>query len=258
MTVKQHMKSKVESAVEWMENLARDDSHGYSQANRWGKDYDCSSAVITAYEQAGVPVREYGATYTGNMRPAFLKAGFKDVTASINLATGEGLHRGDVPLNYVNHTVMYIGSGKVVNARGDNGHPESGDQTGDEIRIQPYWNFPWNCVLRYPETIDDDDNEQEDDVVHPVHPRTYFHLQLGDGCAFNHQKPLPQVKAWQALLVCWGMDIGDYGIDGEFGESTWVATKLWQAKAKSIGSDVEVNGIVDGDDWQAIIEIPIE
>ena len=144
--------TKVESAVEWMINLAEDDLHGYSQANRWGQDYDCSSAVIEAYQQAGVPVKSYGATYTGNMREAFLKAGFEDVTASVNLNTGAGLISGDVPLNYISHTCMYIGNGKVVNARGNDGHPEAGDQTGNEIRIQPYWNFPWNCILRY--TVD--------------------------------------------------------------------------------------------------------
>ena len=89
------MKSKIEAATTWMENLAADNSHGYSQANRWGPDYDCSSAVITAWQQAGVPVKDKGATYTGNMRSAFLACGFKLVTQSVNLATGEGLKRGE-------------------------------------------------------------------------------------------------------------------------------------------------------------------
>ena len=31
--------SKIESATQWMINLANDDSHGYDQANRWGPDY---------------------------------------------------------------------------------------------------------------------------------------------------------------------------------------------------------------------------
>ena len=100
-----------------MENLANDNSHGYSQSNRWGPDYDCSSAVITAWEQAGVPVKSHGATYTGNMKGVFIACGFKDVTSGINLNTGAGLKRGDVCLNVVNHVVMYIGSGKIVHAR---------------------------------------------------------------------------------------------------------------------------------------------
>lgn len=247
------MISKVEKATEWIENVAKDDSHGYSQASRWGTpDYDCSSLVIMAWQQAGVPVKDYGATYTGNMREAFLKAGFKDVTASISLSTGAGLHRGDVLLNYVSHTCMYIGNGKVVNARGDNGHPQPGDQDGTEIRIQAYWNYPWNCVLRYPETIDDE--QTSDDVVHPDCRRTYFHLEYGDGFG----DPKPQVKAWQNLLLCWGYDLGKYGADGEYGTLTMLATQKWQQKVNGIGGDVEVNGIVDEDDWKEIIEIPIE
>lgn len=48
---------KIETATQWMINLAADDTHGYSQDNRWGPDYDCSSAIITDWETAGVPVK---------------------------------------------------------------------------------------------------------------------------------------------------------------------------------------------------------
>ena len=66
--------SVIESAVAWAIETANDNSHGYSQANRWGPDYDCSSFVISAYQQAGLTLREHGATYTGNMRPALAKS----------------------------------------------------------------------------------------------------------------------------------------------------------------------------------------
>lgn len=42
-----------EKAIFQMEAWAADNSHGYDQANRWGPDYDCSSAVISAWELAG-------------------------------------------------------------------------------------------------------------------------------------------------------------------------------------------------------------
>lgn len=147
--------SKVEAAVQWMEMTAADDSHGYDQVYRWGEkgDYDCSSAVITAYEKAGVPLKSNGATYTGNLKQVALKLGFKDVTSQVNLATGEELQRGDILLNEVHHVAMYCGNGKQVeasiNEKGGARNGQPGDQTGREFLIRPYRNYPWNCALRY-------------------------------------------------------------------------------------------------------------
>ncbi len=39
---------KIEKATQWMIDLANNPKHGYDQDNRWGPDYDCSSAVISA------------------------------------------------------------------------------------------------------------------------------------------------------------------------------------------------------------------
>lgn len=146
--------NKVEKATSWMESIALDDSHGYDQNYRWGEygDYDCSALVITAWRKAGINVN---ATYTGNMRAGFLAEGFKDVTNDINLATGDGLKRGDILLNTGHHTALYCGNYREVeasiNERGDVVGGTPGDQTGYEILIQPYRNYPWNVVLRYPE-----------------------------------------------------------------------------------------------------------
>ena len=142
----------IEKAVAWATETANDNSHGYSQINRYGPDYDCSSFVITAWENAGVPVKRAGASYTGNMRGAFIACGFVDVTTQVGLATGYGIQAGDVLLNYAAHTCLAVGGGKVANCRTDEGHPQSGDQSGNEIRIQSYWDGSpnrWNCVLRY-------------------------------------------------------------------------------------------------------------
>lgn len=148
--------SKIENYTQQAINIANDNKHGYSQYNRWGNpDYDCSSLVITVIQESGIPVKTNGATYTGNMYNAFIKSGFEDVTYTVNLTTGQGLKRGDVLLNIVNHTEIYIGGGKNVGARGsENGsiHGVGGDQTGQEIRVGNYYDYPWNYVLRYKES----------------------------------------------------------------------------------------------------------
>lgn len=149
--------TKTEKAIRQMETWAKDDSHGYDQDHRWGEkgDYDCSSAVIQAWQNAGVPVKS-GATYTGDMKNVFLKNGFVDVTSKVNVATGAGLIRGDVLLNTVHHTAMYCGNGKEVeasiNEKGTAHGGKPGDQTGKEFLIRSYRNYPWNCVLRYKES----------------------------------------------------------------------------------------------------------
>jgi len=153
------MTNVIDKAVSWAIQTANDNSHGYSQADRWGPDYDCSSFVIEAYEQAGVSVREAGASYTGNMKNAFLACGFADVTGSVNLNNGNGIRPGDVLLNYASHTCIAIGNGQVANCRTDEGHPQHGDQSGSEIRVQSYWNYPWNYVLRYVEKMPEGDYE---------------------------------------------------------------------------------------------------
>ncbi len=150
----QHGGSQViEDAVEWAIGIANDNSHGYDQNNRWGPDYDCSSLVIQAWQQAGVPVKTKGASYTGNMYDAFIACGFTDVTSQISLSSGSGLARGDVLLNIQSHTAMSIGNGQIVQASinelGETTGGQTGDQTGREIYTRSYYNYPWDKVLRY-------------------------------------------------------------------------------------------------------------
>lgn len=150
------MSTKSEIAVSFMEAVARDNTHGYDQNDRWGNpNYDCSGLVITAWKKAGVNT---GATYTGDMYDAFLKHGFKNVTKQVNFYSGYGLKRGDVLLSPGHHTAMYCGNGKMVDARinekGKITGGKSGDQTGHEIEIHTYSDHPWKYVLRYNETAD--------------------------------------------------------------------------------------------------------
>jgi len=129
--------------------IADDPAHGYSQANRWGPDYDCSSFLIHVWQTVGVPVRDAGASYTGNMKAAFLACGFVDVSAFVNLVTGAGCVAGDILLNERDHVAMSLGHGQMVWASTSGGHPEPGDQTEKEIRTGAFYSYPWDCCLRY-------------------------------------------------------------------------------------------------------------
>lgn len=164
-----------EKAVQFMLDVAWDESHGYDQANRWGPDYDCSSLVISAYKTAGVPL---SSTYTGNMRSDFLNNGFA-IPVNVNLATGAGLEPGDVLLNERNHTAMYVGNGQLVHAAGNEfggaTGGKTGDQTGREICETNYYNFPWDCVLRYK-----DAEEKPDDPAPSGSATKTYTVKSGD------------------------------------------------------------------------------
>lgn len=136
----------VESAISWAIAIANDNSHGYSQSNRWGPDYDCSSFVISAFRNAGVNVGS--ASYTGNMKSQFTQHGFQWIPWS-QIGGTSNLQRGDILLNEAQHTEIYLGNNKNVGAHSSKGHPETGDQTGQEISVSGYYNHPWNGVLRY-------------------------------------------------------------------------------------------------------------
>ena len=143
---------QVENAVQWMIDIANNDTHGYDQDNRWSPDYDCSSFVISGYEQAGILLKTNGATYTGDMKQVSLDTGFHEVSWNNDV---NNLVRGDIILNEIHHVCVYIGDGKIVQASAnENGTAhggQTGDQTGQEIWVRDYYVYSdgWDCVLRY-------------------------------------------------------------------------------------------------------------
>lgn len=145
----------IEKATDWMESTAKDPKHGYDQIYRWGQkgDYDCSAAVITAWDKAGIDLKKDGATYTGNLQQALLKNDFKDITKSVDLKTGIGLKRGDILFAKGHHVAMYSGGGfeveATINENGRTTDGKPGDQTGREFLIRKYRNYPWTNVYRY-------------------------------------------------------------------------------------------------------------
>lgn len=232
---------KIETAVQWAINTANDNSHGYSQTSRGGNpDYDCSSFVIAAWANAGVNLKSKGASYTGNMRLPMLNSGFRDVTGLVNLATGAGLKLGDVLLNYADHVAISLGNGKIVHARGNDGHPEKGDQTGREICVDNYYKFA-DCVLRYDEST----NQESASILDWFKPKPKEEKQkvetglsvdgiCGQQTWMALAKRMPTirngskseaVKALQAMLNFLGAELD---VDGECGVLTEAEIKEFQ------------------------------
>ncbi len=144
----------IEQAVQWAIDTANDDSHGYSQYNRWGNpDYDCASFVISAFRSVGFKLTD--AVHCGNMKQPFIDEGFEWIPKSeIDLSSSKYLKRGDILLNTRSHTEIYIGDNMQVGAHegtiDDFDLKDPGDSTGKEICPVKYTNYSnWEGILRY-------------------------------------------------------------------------------------------------------------
>ena len=237
--------SKAEGAVAWAVAIANNPANGYDQTNRWGPDYDCSSLVISAWENVGIKVREAGASYTGNMRGAFQRCGFQEVTAQVNLNTGIGLQPGDVLLCAA-HTAMVVKTGQLVAARineiGQSVGGQTGDQTGREICLQSYYNYPWECVLRYRETPEAKPVTQEAPAKETGKGIVLPLVKFGDKGE--------TVLAVQGMLIARGFSVGPDGADGDFGYNTRNGVLNFQRYKK-----LTLDGIVGPEVWRALLGV---
>lgn len=230
--------SIIQDAVAWARRIAADDTHGYDQTNRWGADYDCSSFVISAYKAAGVPLE---CTYTGDMRGDMLRRGFSDVTATVNLSTGAGVQEGDVLLNYARHTALALGNGRIVqasiNERGTATGGTPGDQTGREIYERTYYNYPWDCVLRY--TAEGGGIVTDDGVILPSYWYSIKLPLLKPGMTDD------AVITVQTLLYAYGYHSSVSG--------TMDAANVEAVKAYQTDHDLDADGEVGGVTWTALL-----
>ena len=224
-----------ESAVQWAVKIANDQSHGYSQQSRYGPDYDCSSLALSAYKQAGVPIDFNKVCYTGNMQN-LIQYGFKDVTKSVNLNTGNGLQRGDIlwwhKSGNQGHTAIYIGNNQIVHARGQSyGSPKTGDQ-GSEIAVTPYYRGSWQHVYRY--VGGGSAKPAPTPTPAPTVKRYPVRTQMP---IIKYGSVSKAVKVWQVII---GVEA-----DGEFGKNTLAATLQFQ-RASNLEDDGEVGPLTWG------------
>lgn len=207
----------IDAVCKWMVDIANDNSHGYSQDSkkRWlSPDIDCSSFVILAWEIAGnIPVKsKYSASFTGDMRAAFVKAGFKAIKYQKSIP----LLKGDVLLNETHHVVLYLGDGNIVHASSSETggkYGKDGDQ-GDEVCVRSLYqpSYGWQYILRYPE-------EESTGSGNPYKEPTST-LSIGSTGV--------GVSWLQWELVQKGYDLQ---IDGSFGKLTKAALIDFQKKA---------------------------
>lgn len=137
--------ASIETAISWAVATAYAAEHGYSQINRNGPDYDCSSFVATALASAGFDIAKTNTTRT--LYASLLAIGFEEVD-------DVEVKRGDIFLTPGKHVVLAINDDNIVHAsqdeRGGSTGEESGDQTGKEICVRCFYtpSYGWQYHMR--------------------------------------------------------------------------------------------------------------
>ena len=161
-TKEQIIQSIRNDAVEFAVGIANDNDHGYSQRIRSlyeienPKSFDCSSLTLTAYYYALMKngltqqaryLKEH-CSYTGNMLE-MLNCGFEVVAR--NQTAHAQMIKGDLELNTTHHVAMAIGKDNIVHARSSEGTTDTKDNSGNEIRTQPWYLYShgWTHRLRF-------------------------------------------------------------------------------------------------------------
>lgn len=152
----------IHDAVEFAVNIANDNNNGYSQKIRSlyeiddPKSFDCSSLACTAYYYAFLKngltaqaryLKEH-CSYTGNMLN-MCNCGFEVVAR--NQTAHAQMQKGDLELNVTHHVAMAIDRDNIVHARSSEGTTDTVDNSGNEIRTQPWYLYShgWTHRLRF-------------------------------------------------------------------------------------------------------------
>lgn len=162
LTKEQIIQNVRNDAVEFAVGIANDNDHGYSQRIRSlyeinvPKSFDCSSLALTAYYYAFLKngltqqaryLKEH-CSYTGNMLE-MLNCGFEVVVR--NQTAHAQMIKGDLELNTTHHVALAVDKDIIVHARSSEGTADTKDNSGNEIRTQPWYLYShgWTHRLRF-------------------------------------------------------------------------------------------------------------
>lgn len=211
----------IDDAVSFAVGIANDNSHGYSQAVRSlynitnPTSFDCSSLVCTAFYYAflknGISPtpKDKGCSYTGNMLN-LLNCGFEVVAR--NQTAHSQMIKGDIELNVTHHTALAVDGNNIVHARSSEGTSDTKDNSGNEIRVQPWYLYSrgWTHRLRF---------TGKGLILPEPQPEKDYLCEGDQGEA---------VRTYQGKLISVGYSCGSSGADGDFGSATKAATQEFQ------------------------------
>lgn len=256
----------IEDAVKFAVNMANNNRHGYSQIYRSlynitsPTSFDCSSLVLTAYyyafikngmkEQADYIRRN--CSYTGNMIN-LLNVGFEVV------ARGQTAHsqmvRGDIELNTVYHTAMAIDRNNIVHARSSEGTRDTYDNSGNEIRIQPWYLYShgWTHRLRFTgkgitmPVINGNGVETPNTSVGGVY--MFGCNEVKKGSVGNHVLLMQEILKARGFK---GKDGKELVLDKQAGDNSIYALTEYQKSRKGV---LKVDGICGSATWKDLIAL---
>ena len=257
----------IHDAVEFAVNIANDNNHGYSQRIRSlyeiddPKSFDCSSLACTAYYYAFLKnglttqaryLKEH-CSYTGNMLN-MCNCGFEVVAR--NQTAHAQMQKGDLELNVTHHVAMAIDRDNIVHARSSEGTTNTIDDSGNEIRTQPWYLYShgWTHRLRFTGNGIDFTALTTDTNKPAVKPTT----PTGGKYMFEPKTVKAGDKNTSVLLLqeilrargFKGKDKKELDLDRSAGDNTIYALKQYQ---KSRG--LEADGICGTATWNDLIAI---
>ena len=272
-TKSQIIQAVINDAVEFAVNIANDNAHGYSQRIRSlyeindPKSFDCSSLACTAYYYAFMKngltqqaryLKEH-CSYTGNMLN-MCNCGFEVVAR--NQTAHAQMQKGDLELNVTHHVAMAIDRDNIVHARSSEGTTNTIDDSGNEIRTQPWYLYShgWTHRLRFTGKGIDFSELTGTTTSKTETTTTSNATQTGGKYMFNPETVKAGDKNTSVLLL---QEIlrarGFKGKNGKALKLTWTADantiyalKAYQESRKEV---LEVDGICGSETWKDLIAI---